>query len=66
MESAHLTGGRLGVYSGVSLDVDRDRGFFGRCDFLVGRRAGPFLLGLPLLAVVEADEPARVTPRPAP
>jgi hypothetical protein len=54
MEAAHLTGGRLGVYSGVSLDVDRDRGLFGRCDFLVGRKAGPFLLGSPLLAVVEA------------
>jgi hypothetical protein len=54
MEAAHLTGDRLGVYSGVSLDVDRDRGLFGRCDFLVGRKAGPFLLGSPLLAVVEA------------
>jgi hypothetical protein len=54
MESAYLSGGRLGVYSGVSLDVDRDRGLFGRCDFLVGRKAGPFLLGSPLLAVVEA------------
>ncbi len=54
MEAAHLTGGRLGVYSGVSLDVDRDRGLFGRCDFLVGRKVGPFLLGSPLLAVVEA------------
>ncbi len=54
MEAAHLTGGRLGVYSGISLDVDRERGLFGRCDFLVGRKAGPFLLGSPLLAVVEA------------
>jgi hypothetical protein len=36
------------------LDVDRERGLFGRCDFLLGRRSGPFLLGSPLLAVVEA------------
>ena len=34
--------------------MDRDRGLFGRCDFLVGRKAEPFLLGSPLLAVVEA------------
>jgi hypothetical protein len=54
MEAAYLTGGRLGVYSGVTLDVDRDRGLFGRCDFLVGRKTEPFLLGSPLLAVVEA------------
>ena len=54
MEATDLTGGRLGVYSGVSLDVDRERGLFGRCDFLVGRKAEPFLLGSPLLAVVEA------------
>jgi hypothetical protein len=54
MESAHLAGGGMGVYSGVTLDVDRERGLYGRCDFLVGRKAGPFLLGSPLLAVVEA------------
>jgi hypothetical protein len=54
MEAMHLAGGGLGVYSGVSLDVDRERGLYGRCDFLLGRRSGPFLLGSPLLAVVEA------------
>jgi hypothetical protein len=54
MEAMHLAGHDLGVYSGVSLDVDRERGLFGRCDFLLGRRSGPFLLGSPLLAVVEA------------
>jgi hypothetical protein len=54
MEAMHLAGQDLGVYSGVSLDVDRERGLFGRCDFLLGRRSGPFLLGSPLLTVVEA------------
>jgi hypothetical protein len=54
MEAMYLAGDDLRVYSGVSLDVDRERGLFGRCDFLIGRRAGPFLLGSPLLAVVEA------------
>lgn len=54
MEAALLAGSDVGVYSGVSLDVDRERGLVGRCDFLIGRRAGPFLLGSPLLAVVEA------------
>jgi hypothetical protein len=54
MEAMHLAGRDFGVYSGIALDVDRDRGLFGRCDFLLGRRSGPFLLGSPLLAVVEA------------
>ncbi len=54
IEAMNLAGQAMGVYSGVSLDVDRDRGLFGRCDFLLGRRTGPFLLGSPLLAVVEA------------
>ena len=54
LEAVSLAGNGLGVYSGVSLDVDRDLGLFGRCDFLIGRRAGPFLMGSPLLAVVEA------------
>jgi hypothetical protein len=54
MEAMHLAGHDLGVYSGLSLDVDRESGLFGRCDFLIGRRSGPFLLESPLLAVVEA------------
>ncbi len=54
MEAMNLAGKDMGVYSGVSLDVDRDRGLYGRCDYLIGRRSGPFLLGSPLLAVVEA------------
>jgi hypothetical protein len=54
MEATHLAGDQWAVYSGVSLDVDRERGLFGRCDFLLGRRPGPFLLGSPLLAVVKA------------
>src|SRR5262245_37244590 len=54
MEATHLASEALGVYSGVSLDVDRDRSLLGCCDYLVGRKAGPFLLGSPLFAVVEA------------
>jgi hypothetical protein len=54
MEAMHLAGDEFGVYSGVSLDVDRERSLFGRCDFLLGRRSGPFLLGSPLLTIVEA------------
>ncbi len=54
MEAMYLAGRDLGVYSGVSLDVDRERGLYGRCDYLLGRRSGPFLLGSPMLAVVEA------------
>ncbi len=54
MEAMHIAGDEFGVYSGVSLEVDRGRSLFGSCDFLIGRRADPFLLGSPLLAVVEA------------
>ncbi len=45
MEAMHLAGQDLGVYSGVSLDVDRDRGLFGRCDSLLGRRSGLATIG---------------------
>ena len=54
MEAAEMVEGRWSVFSGVTMDVDRERGLFGRCDFLIGPKAGPFLLGTPLLAVVEA------------
>jgi hypothetical protein len=55
MEAMHLAGSDLGVYSGVSLDVDREGGLSGRYHFLLGRRSGPFLLGSPLMAVVQAE-----------
>ncbi len=56
MEAMDLAGPDPGVYAGVSLDVDRERGLFGRCDVLIGRRTGPFLHGSPLRAVVEAKD----------
>lgn len=53
-EAADLAGQDLGVYSGVTFDVDRVRGLVGRCDFLIGKKTQPFLLGFPIIAVVEA------------
>lgn len=45
---------RLAIYSGRNLDVAKDRGLVGECDFLIGR--GPVALSVraPVLAVVEA------------
>lgn len=54
MEAAYLAGESLAVYSGVTFDVDRERGLFGRCDYLIGWQRGPYLLGSPIMAVVEA------------
>lgn len=42
------------VLPGVTLDVDRERGLSGYCDYVVSRSAEYYYLRAPLIAVVEA------------
>jgi hypothetical protein len=46
--------GPANVLPGVTLDVDRERGLSGVCDFVITRAAEYYYLRGPLLAVVEA------------
>jgi len=45
---------RLGLFSGVSFDVDQARGLNGVCDYLVTRGPEQLVIEAPVLAVVEA------------
>jgi hypothetical protein len=54
MEVVRLSGHRLNLFSGLSLDIDKDRGLNGACDYLLALSPERFFLSQPVVAVVEA------------
>ena len=56
METVRLTGHRVSLFSGITFDVDRDRGLSGTCDFLLANSPERFFLTHPVLTVVEAKK----------
>jgi hypothetical protein len=54
MEAVRLSGYQLNLFSGLSLDVDKDRGLNGVCDYLLALSPERFFLSHPVMAVVEA------------
>jgi hypothetical protein len=54
MEAVRLSGFRLNLFSGLSFDVDKERGLTGVCDYLLALSPERFFLSHPVVAVVEA------------
>jgi hypothetical protein len=54
METVRASAHRLNLFSGITFDVDRDRGLTGVCDYLLARSPERFFLSHPVVAVVEA------------
>ena len=54
IEAWRQNGRRASLFSGILFDVDPERGLNGVCDFLMSKSASQFVLGPPVLAVVEA------------
>ncbi len=54
MEAVRLTGMHVRLFSGVTFEVDPERGLNGTCDFLITRSPERFFIRRPVLAVVEA------------
>jgi len=54
MEAVHLSGRRLNLFSGITFDVDKERGLSGVCDFLLTRSREMYFVSQPVIAVVEA------------
>jgi hypothetical protein len=48
--------GRVMLHSGRLLEVDKEQGLTGECDFLFASGAAPHLIRTPILAVVEAKK----------
>ena len=45
---------RLAIYSGQNLDVSRDQGLVGECDFLLGKGPAGMTVRSPIITIVEA------------
>src|ERR1700730_5438281 len=54
LELRRSLGDRFGLFSGVELAVDPDRGLNGVCDFIITKSSRQFILSSPLIAIVEA------------
>jgi hypothetical protein len=54
MELVRLSGHRINLFSGLSLDVDKDRGLSGVCDYLLALSPERYFLSHPSVAIVEA------------
>jgi hypothetical protein len=54
MEAVRLSGRRLSLFSGITFDVDRDRGLTGSCDYILTRSPERFFLQQPVVAILEA------------
>jgi hypothetical protein len=54
MEAVRLSGHRLSLFSGITFDVDKERGLTGSCDYILSRSPERFFLQQPVVAVLEA------------
>jgi hypothetical protein len=53
-ELRRLHGGRIGLFSGVELEVDASRGLNGVCDFLITKSPRQHIVSQPIVTIVEA------------
>ena len=54
LEIRRLNGRNLGFFSGITFDVEPEKGLSGVCDFLLSRSPNQWILGPPVLTIVEA------------
>jgi len=54
LELRRIVGERLGLFSGVQLSVDPERGLTGTCDFLITISGMQLIVAAPLIAVIES------------
>jgi len=45
---------KISLFSGIILDVDKERGLTGFCDFIISKSQEQFYISAPIIAVVEA------------
>jgi hypothetical protein len=53
----------LTVYSGYALNIDRTRGLFGYCDFILSQRASSMGIQAPIFCIVEAKNEDITNPK---
>lgn len=53
----------LAVYSGYSLNIDKERGLFGYCDFILSQRTSSMGIQTPIFCIVEAKNEDLTNPK---
>ena len=56
LATRELSGNRVAIYSGQTLDVDESRGLTGECDFILSAADAALPLQTPIAVVVEAKK----------
>jgi len=54
IELKRILNGQISLFSGVSLDVDKEQGLNGYCDFMISKSPEQLFVKAPLIAIVEA------------
>lgn len=54
IELKRILNGKISFFSGVSLDVDKEQGLNGYCDFMISKSPEQLFIKAPLIAIVEA------------
>lgn len=54
LEIRKILANKISLFSGVALDVDKEKGLTGFCDFVISKSAEQFYITAPIITVVEA------------
>ncbi|MCB1769064.1 MAG: hypothetical protein KDJ31_05070 [Candidatus Competibacteraceae bacterium] len=54
VELKRILNGKISLFSGINLDVDKEKGLNGYCDFIVSQSSEQFFLKAPIITIVEA------------
>lgn len=56
IELQRIFGQKFAIYSGKSLDADKEQGLSGECDFIISKGEQILIIQAPILAIVEAKK----------
>lgn len=54
LEIRKISSDKISLFSGVALDVDKEKGLVGFCDFVISKSQEQFYLTAPIITIVEA------------
>ena len=54
LEVRKISDNKISFFSGVNLDVDKEKGLTGFCDFIISKSQEQFYISAPIVVVVEA------------
>lgn len=55
LEVRKILDNKISLFSGIIMDVDKEKGLTGFCDFIISKSQEQFYLSAPIIAIVEAE-----------